>query len=89
MYSLVLSFMYLLIYRFSAELGLPIPPAHTSAIIMILTLKLIGLAFEVGASAILIIILFSRIFRFFNYDRTVILALQEHVNRNNRSGVVS
>ncbi|XP_023346078.1 lysophospholipid acyltransferase 7 [Eurytemora carolleeae] len=50
MYSLVLSFMYLLMYRFSDELGLPIPPAHTSAIIMILTLKLIGLAFEVHDS---------------------------------------
>jgi hypothetical protein len=31
-------------------LGLPVPPAHTNAIIMILTLKLVGLAFEIHDS---------------------------------------
>lgn len=45
--SLVVSFLYLFIFRFSEQLGLPVPPAHTNAIIMILTLKLVGLAFEV------------------------------------------
>ncbi len=28
------------------QIGLPSPPAHTNAIIMILTLKMVGLAFE-------------------------------------------
>ncbi len=38
------------LHDYSAELcvqiGLPSPPAHTNAIIMILTLKMVGLAFE-------------------------------------------
>jgi len=45
--SLTASFLYLFIFRFSSQLGLPVPPAHTNAIIMILTLKLVGLAFEI------------------------------------------
>ena len=44
-------FSYLTFFRVSARLGLPEPPAHTNAIILILTLKLVGLAFEVHDSA--------------------------------------
>ena len=40
-------FSYLTFFRLSSRLGLPEPPAHTNAIILILTLKLVGLAFEV------------------------------------------
>jgi len=36
-----------LFFRLSSRLGLPEPPPHTNAIILILTLKLVGLAFEV------------------------------------------
>ena len=39
-------FSYLTAFRLSARLGLPEPPAHTNAIILILTLKLTGVAFE-------------------------------------------
>lgn len=49
--SLGVCFAYLFIFRFSQQLSLPIPPAHTNAIIMILTLKMVGLAFEVHDSA--------------------------------------
>jgi lysophospholipid acyltransferase 7 len=48
--SLVVSFVYLFMFRFSDRVGLPVPPAHTNAIIMILTLKLVGLAFEIHDS---------------------------------------
>jgi len=48
--SLVVSFLYLVLFRLSERLGLPVPPAHTNAIIMILTLKLVGLAFEIHDS---------------------------------------
>jgi len=48
--SLVWCFTYLLFYRVSWMFGIPPPPNHTNAIIMILTLKLIGLAFEVHDS---------------------------------------
>merc|ERR1712013_384084 len=43
-------FTYLMFFRLSARFGLPSPPPHTNAVIMILTLKLIGLAFEVHDS---------------------------------------
>ena len=49
--SLIWCFTYLLFYRLSSYFGLPSPPSHTNAIIMILTLKLVGLAFEVHDSA--------------------------------------
>jgi len=45
--SLVVSFAYLIFFRLCGSLGFPPPPPHTNAIIMILTLKLVGLAFEV------------------------------------------
>jgi len=48
--SLVWCFSYLLFYRISWMFGLPSAPNHTNAVIMILTLKLIGLAFEVHDS---------------------------------------
>lgn len=48
-------FSYLLFFRdllgVSSSLGLPQPPPHTNAIILILTLKLVGLAFEVHDKA--------------------------------------
>lgn len=49
--SLFWCFSYLLFYRLSWMFGLPSSPPHTNAVIMILTLKLIGLAFEVHDSA--------------------------------------
>lgn len=48
--SLTVSFLQLFVFRWSEQLQLPVPPAHTNAIIMILTLKLVGLAFEVHDS---------------------------------------
>ena len=39
-------FSYLTLFRLSSWLGLPEPPPHTNAILLILTLKLVGLAFE-------------------------------------------
>jgi len=48
--SLFWCFTYLMFFRLSARFGLPSPPPHTNAVIMILTLKLIGLAFEVHDS---------------------------------------
>lgn len=45
-------FSYLFLFRLSVPLGLPAPPPHTNAIIMILTLKLVGLAFEVHDVAV-------------------------------------
>ena len=44
-------FSYLTFFRLSSRLGLPDPPPHTNAIILILTLKLVGLAFEIHDSA--------------------------------------
>ena len=46
-YSFAWCFSYLTFFRLSGWLGLPPPPSHTNAIILILTLKLVGLAFEV------------------------------------------
>ena len=48
--SFIWCFCYLTFFRLSARLGLPEPPAHTNAIILILTLKLVGLAFEIHDS---------------------------------------
>ncbi|XP_059616477.1 lysophospholipid acyltransferase 7 [Phlebotomus argentipes] len=44
----VFMFMYLLFFRMTAYFGLPSPPGHTNLIQMVLTLKLVGLAFEVN-----------------------------------------
>jgi len=46
--SFSFSFSYLVFFRCTNLLGIPIPPAHTNAVIMILTLKMVGLAFEVS-----------------------------------------
>ncbi|XP_054711368.1 lysophospholipid acyltransferase 7-like [Uloborus diversus] len=48
--SAVFCFTYLAFFRSTHYFGLPIPPAHTNAIQMILTLKMVGLAFEVCES---------------------------------------
>jgi len=50
--SMVWCFSYLMVFRMPTSVGLPLPPPHTNAIIMILTLKLVGLAFEVHDAAI-------------------------------------
>jgi len=52
LYSFVWCFSYLTFFRLSGWLGLPSPPPHTNAIILILTLKLVGLAFEVHDTAV-------------------------------------
>jgi len=48
--SFIWCFSYLTFFRLSARLGLPEPPPHTNAIILILTLKMVGLAFEIHDS---------------------------------------
>lgn len=40
----------MLFFRTTAYFGIPYPPAHTNLVQMILTLKLVGLAFEVNKS---------------------------------------
>lgn len=50
--SLYFSFFYLLVvFRFSDYFGLPNPSTHTNLVVMILTLKLPGLAFEINSAA--------------------------------------
>lgn len=50
--SLYFSFFYLLvIFRLGHLVGMPVPPAHTNLVQMILTLKLSGLAFEINSAA--------------------------------------
>ncbi|XP_029176585.1 lysophospholipid acyltransferase 7 [Nylanderia fulva] len=50
--SLYFSFFYLLvIFRFSDYFALPSPSTHTNLVVMILTLKLPGLAFEINSAA--------------------------------------
>jgi len=46
-FSFAFSFSYLAFFRCTDIFGIPLPPSHTNAIQMILTLKLVGLAFEV------------------------------------------
>ncbi len=45
--SFALQFSYLLFFRLCSYAGLPSPPPHTNAVMMIMTLKLIGVALEV------------------------------------------
>ncbi|CAL4091818.1 unnamed protein product, partial [Meganyctiphanes norvegica] len=45
--SFIVSFSYLFFYRVVYYLGLPQPPNHTNAVQMMMTLKLVGLCFEV------------------------------------------
>ncbi|XP_054282737.1 lysophospholipid acyltransferase 7-like [Macrosteles quadrilineatus] len=51
-YSFAFTFTYLIFFRTTEYFGIPYPPSHTNLIQMILTLKLVGLAFEVHDSAI-------------------------------------
>lgn len=52
MVSLYFSFFYLLvIFRLGDYFGLPSSPTHTNLVMMILTLKLPGLAFEINSAA--------------------------------------
>lgn len=44
--SFVVLFSYLLFFRTTIYFGIPTPPGHTNMIQMILTLKLVGIAFE-------------------------------------------
>ncbi|KAK9885176.1 hypothetical protein WA026_010685 [Henosepilachna vigintioctopunctata] len=48
--SFVFSFLYLFFFRTTSYFGIPYPPAHTNLVQMILTLKIVGLAFEVNRS---------------------------------------
>lgn len=48
--SFVFSFLYLFFFRTTIHFGIPYPPAHTNLIQMVLTLKLVGLAFELNTS---------------------------------------
>ncbi|EFA08021.2 lysophospholipid acyltransferase 7 [Tribolium castaneum] len=48
--SFAFSFLYLLFFRSTIHFGIPYPPAHTNLVQMILTLKLVGLAFEVNST---------------------------------------
>ncbi|XP_030764555.1 lysophospholipid acyltransferase 7 [Sitophilus oryzae] len=50
--SFVFSFIYLIFFRTTIYFGIPYPPSHTNLVQMILTLKLVGLAFEVNSSHI-------------------------------------
>ncbi|XP_046398340.1 lysophospholipid acyltransferase 7-like [Ischnura elegans] len=45
--SFVVSFLYLIFFRTTVYFGIEYPPAHTNAVQMMLTLKVVGLAFEV------------------------------------------
>ncbi|XP_035207114.1 lysophospholipid acyltransferase 7-like isoform X2 [Stegodyphus dumicola] len=45
--SAIFCFVYLAFFRSTHYFGLPIPPPHTNAIQMILTLKMVGIAFEI------------------------------------------
>nr|CAH7730256.1 unnamed protein product [Callosobruchus chinensis] len=49
-YVFSFSFLYLFFFRTTAYFGIPYPPSHTNLIQMMLTLKMIGLAFEVNSS---------------------------------------
>ena len=48
--SFLTQFAYLIFFRTCDHVGLPTPPAHTNAIQMIMTIKLIGVALEIAES---------------------------------------
>jgi lysophospholipid acyltransferase 7 len=48
--SFTFSFLYLLFFRSTIYFGIPYPPSHTNLVQMMLTLKLVGLAFEVNTT---------------------------------------
>ncbi|XP_018561816.1 lysophospholipid acyltransferase 7 [Anoplophora glabripennis] len=49
-YSFIFSFLYLFFFRATIYFGIPYPPSHTNLVQMMVTLKIIGLAFEVNTS---------------------------------------
>lgn len=49
--SFAFSFIYLLFFRTTIYFGIPYPPGHTNLVQMMLTLKLVGLAFEINTSS--------------------------------------
>lgn len=51
--SFAFSFLYLLFFRTTIYFGIAYPPAHTNLVQMMLTLKLVGLAFEVNSAYLL------------------------------------
>ncbi|XP_063223459.1 lysophospholipid acyltransferase 7 isoform X1 [Bacillus rossius redtenbacheri] len=51
-YSFAFQFGYLAFFRTTEYFGIPYPPAHTNLVQMVLTLKLVGLAFEVQDTAV-------------------------------------
>lgn len=52
-YVFFFSFLYLFFFRSTIYFGIPYPPSHTNLVQMMLTLKIIGLAFEAHQSFIL------------------------------------
>ena len=46
--SFLAQFAYLIFFRTCDHVGLPTPPAHTNAVMMIMTIKLIGVALEIA-----------------------------------------
>ncbi|XP_074027578.1 membrane bound O-acyltransferase domain containing farjavit [Leptinotarsa decemlineata] len=50
-YTFAFSFLYLFFFRTTAFFGIPYPPSHTNLVQMMLTLKIVGLAFEVNSSS--------------------------------------
>ena len=48
--SFAAQFAYLAFFRTCDHVGIPIAPAHTNAILMIMTIKLIGAALEIAES---------------------------------------
>nr|CAD7567533.1 unnamed protein product [Timema californicum] len=51
LYSFIFQFIYLAFFRTTSYFGIPDAPSHTNLVQMILTLKLVGLAFEVHDTA--------------------------------------
>jgi len=49
-FSFLAQFAYLIFFRTCDHVGLPTPPAHTNAVMMIMTIKLIGVALEIAES---------------------------------------
>lgn len=66
--SFVFTFLYLFFFRTTEYFGIPYAPGHTNLVQMILTLKLVGLAFEVNTSAEKVQPSFLDVFHYaFNY----------------------
>ncbi|KAL1498193.1 hypothetical protein ABEB36_009030 [Hypothenemus hampei] len=65
--SFFFSFLYLIFFRTTIYFGIPYPPSHTNLVQMILTLKLVGLAFEVNSDQSLKLNLSDTIYYSLNY----------------------